>query len=130
MTAPASPHLTRRGTSIEVVRNLQDSSIASIAPRLERILRLDRSIPRPQSRTPGSGLFEKRRQSKPTRLGQRLREDAQRRSTIVRGPMPVMEEAERIGDEFERRRPDALGSPVDVGKAAGPMFVREGRKLP
>ncbi len=42
--------------------------------------------------------------------------------TIARGPMPVMEEPERIRDEFKPRRPDTLGSPVDVGKAARPMF--------
>ena len=50
--------------------------------------------------------------------------------TIARGPMPVMEEPERIRDELQRRRPDTLGSPVNVGKAASPMFGREDRQPP
>jgi hypothetical protein len=48
--------------------------------------------------------------------------------TVARGPMPVVKEPEGIGDEFERRRADTLGLPVDIETAASPMFRGEGWK--
>jgi hypothetical protein len=48
--------------------------------------------------------------------------------TIARSPMPVMKEPEGIGDEFESRRADTLGLPVDVDPTACPMFQAEGGK--
>ena len=54
----------------------------------------------------------------------------ERRPTIAYSPMPVVEEAERICDEFQRRRPDTLGSPIDVRTAASPMFVHEDGQPP
>jgi hypothetical protein len=48
--------------------------------------------------------------------------------TITRRPVPVMEEPQRVGDKFERRRTDTFGLPVDVETAARPMFCGEGRK--
>jgi len=50
--------------------------------------------------------------------------------TITRSPMPVVEEAEGIGDEFERRRTNALGFPINIETAARPMFCREDGKPP
>jgi hypothetical protein len=47
-------------------------------------------------------------------------------STIAPSAMPVVEETERVGDEFERRRADALGFPVNIGMTACPMFRGEG----
>ena len=44
---------------------------------------------------------------------------------IACGPMPVVKEPEGIGDEFERRRADTLGLPVDIETAASPMFCGE-----
>jgi hypothetical protein len=42
--------------------------------------------------------------------------------------MPVVEEAERVGDEFERQRADPLDFPIDIETAACPMFRGEGGK--
>src|SRR5690242_5335717 len=49
-------------------------------------------------------------------------------TTIAGSPMPVMEEPQRVSDEFERRRTNALGLPVDIETAASPMFRGEGWK--
>jgi hypothetical protein len=49
---------------------------------------------------------------------------------IARSPMPVMEEPEGIGDEFERRSADTLGLPINIGAAARPMFRGERWKPP
>jgi hypothetical protein len=46
-------------------------------------------------------------------------------STIAPSAMPVVEEPEGIGDEFECRSADALGFPIDIGTAARPMFIGE-----
>jgi hypothetical protein len=45
--------------------------------------------------------------------------------TITRSPMPVVKEPEGISDEFERRRADTLGLPIDIETAARPMFGGE-----
>src|SRR5271165_3415405 len=48
--------------------------------------------------------------------------------TIAGGPMPVMEETERVGHQFKGRRADALSFPIDIGTAASPVFGNEGGK--
>jgi hypothetical protein len=45
---------------------------------------------------------------------ERLRQRMESGPTIARGTMPVVKEAKGIGDEFEGRRTDALGLPVDI----------------
>jgi hypothetical protein len=65
----------------------------------------------------------------PTALyGERLRQRMEGGPTIASSTMPVVKEPEGIGDEFERRRTDTLGFPVDIETAARPMFRGEGGK--
>ena len=45
--------------------------------------------------------------------------------TIARGPMSVVEKPQGIGEEFERRRTDTLGLPINISAATCPMFRRE-----
>src|SRR6201987_3416492 len=50
------------------------------------------------------------------------------RSTIVRGPMPLMEEPQRVGNELKSRRADALTLPVNIIATARPVLSGEGRE--
>ena len=45
---------------------------------------------------------------------------------VVRSPYDLVEETQRVGDKFERRRADGLGFLINVSAAARPLSRSKG----
>jgi len=97
---PPHPHPAHRDTSILVARTLQRST-SNLGPSRYPSSRLRR----PSPITAMSAILPvPRGPAMPTALNREsLCQGMDGGSTITRGPMPVVKEAEGIGDEFERR---------------------------
>jgi hypothetical protein len=79
------------------------SGTPGVASGFENILFLNGSIPCPQTPCRLSRLFQESLQCQPRCTGKGLRQGMEGGPTIACGPVPVVEEPEGIGNEFERR---------------------------
>src|SRR5712691_3660291 len=87
---------THRDTSIW---SPELSGAPGVTADLQDILLLNGGIPRPYMPRRQSRLFQESLQCQPPCTGERLRRRMEGGPTIARGPMPVMEEPQRVGDE-------------------------------
>ena len=100
-------HLCRfirvRDISIPAFRSLRFSGAPRVASGLQDILFLNGGVPRPQPPRRQSRLFQESLQCQSACAGEPLSQRMKGGPTIARGPMPVVKEPQRIGNEFQRR---------------------------